>query len=103
MADAVLATLCHPACDNRRQRSGSGPRKRRNRGDVEHIHLAISLLLAHSASRDVAARVGPPGPNLWVLLLATGPALCSNTDRHASLRLDSFRLRQCSTLVGSGM
>src|ERR1700682_1024270 len=103
MADAVLATLCHPACDNLGPLSGRGPRKRRKRGDVEHIHFAISLLLTHSASRDVAARVGPPGPILWVLLVASGPALCSNTDRHASLRLNSFCLRHCSTLVGSGM
>src|SRR6266702_4611976 len=44
MADAVLATLGHPAGDNRRQRSGSRPRKRSNRGDVEHIHFFHLLI-----------------------------------------------------------
>src|SRR6202047_2540082 len=97
MADAVLATLCHPACDNRRQRSGSGPRKRRNRGDVEHIHFAISLLLAHSASRDVAARVGPPGPILWVLLVASGPAL-----EHRSARVAETKLVLPQALLDAG-
>jgi hypothetical protein len=37
-----------------------------------------------------------------LLLLATGLALCSKTDRQASLRSDVFCLRHCSTLAGSG-
>src|ERR1700730_11569255 len=44
MAETVLAALRQPACDKRGQRSGSGPRKRRNRGDVEHIHFSCLLI-----------------------------------------------------------
>src|SRR4029077_18103512 len=50
MTDAILAALSYPAGDNRRQRSGSRSRKRRKRGNVEHIHLVNSLLLANTAS-----------------------------------------------------
>src|SRR5581483_5215349 len=51
VTDAVLAALGHPAGDNRRQRSGSRSRERRKRGNIEHIHLRISLM---------AARTEPP-------------------------------------------
>src|SRR5450631_1705454 len=40
MAKTVLATLGHPVGDDRRQSSGSRPRKRRKRGNVEHIHFS---------------------------------------------------------------
>src|SRR4029077_17540371 len=50
MTDAILAALSHPTGDNRRQRSGSRSRKRRKRGNVEHIHLVNSLLLVHGVS-----------------------------------------------------
>src|ERR1700747_3570188 len=50
MTDAGFAALGTPSRDNRGQRSGSRSRKRRKRGNVEHIHLVNSLLLARAAS-----------------------------------------------------
>src|ERR1700730_17000426 len=44
MAETVLATLGHPVGHNRRQRSGSRPRERRKRGNVEHIHFSCLLI-----------------------------------------------------------
>src|SRR6478752_6578681 len=98
MAETVLATLGYPVGDNRGQRSGSRPRKRRKRGDVEHIHFHILLIAGSLGLSNVAVRSDASG-----LLPDKRLALCSNTDRHALLRSDMFCLKQCSTLVGSGM
>ena len=57
MTDAVLATLSHPTGDDRRQRSGSRSRKRRKRGNIEHVHLVISLI---AGSPGVSARLRQP-------------------------------------------
>src|ERR1700730_333156 len=63
MTDAVFAALCHPAGDNRRESPGSRSRKRRERGNIEHIHLVISLIAgSHGVPAAFAQEFGRP---LW--------------------------------------